>query len=615
MAANTEYKVGITYDIKGSAAGGLKNIKQEAKGASEAMGGLKRAMAVIGGVVGGVGLFNAGKKAFIDFNSEITRMKNGLATITSMNLGVGFTSGQKAADRMFETFQKMAAVSPATTKDFTEMASMISSSVLQAGLGLKDLENMTQGAIGASMALGARPDMLALDITQMLAGTVAIRDRYARQLLAGIGETDYHKFNKYDAGKRAQLTQKAFDQPSLKQGLDAASNTFEGVTSTFKDNLEIALGKVGLPLMKALTTEIKSWSTWIDKNPAMVASISSTISNGLVKAFEVVKEIGATILPVLANVAGVIKDAFSFVVENKDLLLTVVKGLMVYKGAMMAKGIGGGLLGALKGGGDSLTKLMDVGTQSASAANGLEAFTSGISQALPGVLKLAGILIGIASLPALLDPRQRWRDEDTAKRAAELKTSGDFSSSKAHIGAMRLRLGQLGIDPDGKERDSGGIKDALEKEQAAYREAREKVIQTGLDKGVLTEQLSADGTRRIDMAGGSGGVVSKEMMDTIGVVVKDAAFQAWHNTPDGMPKMGGWSNNQSFGSGYFTENIGKQATDAYDLRAEPPKVNVTINKIEVYSDDPDRFVAQAVQSFDEITRNPTQAHDIMRGAF
>lgn len=44
-------------------------------------------------------------------------------------------------------------------------------------------------------------------------------------------------------------------------------------------------------------------------------------------------------------------------------------------------------------------------------------------------------------------------------------------------------------------------------------------------------------------------------------------------------------------------------------------VNVTIQKIEVASDDPDRFVHGVVSAAEQIANNPTQAQSVIVGGF
>jgi hypothetical protein len=323
MGSTTAYKIELDYTVKGNAKAGLQGLAKDAKVAQSSFGGLRSAI----GLALGAGAFALGKKYLYDYNLQITKLKVGLATTASMNFHKPFKEGALAADRMFNNFQKMATLSPSTTKDYVEMAQMISGAVLQSGKGLKDLEAITQGAITATNALGARPDMLALDIQQMLAGTLGAKDRYARQLLAGVGITDYHKFNKMEASKRADVTQQALSTPQLKDAAAAFGASTEGVMSTFQDNLQITLGKVGLPLLKAMTNEVKSWNAWMMANPEKIASFMSQVGSGLKEAFSIIRDIVVSTWPLVKDVFGVVASVLGFVSEHRDLLTATIKAL------------------------------------------------------------------------------------------------------------------------------------------------------------------------------------------------------------------------------------------------------------------------------------------------
>ena len=73
------------------------------------------------------------------------------------------------------------------------------------------------------------------------------------------------------------------------------------------DNLKIALGKVGLPLFKALTEEMKDWNKWLDANQDKVAEFGKTLSDGLVTGFRAVK------------------SAVQFLVEHSDTIIAIGK--------------------------------------------------------------------------------------------------------------------------------------------------------------------------------------------------------------------------------------------------------------------------------------------------
>lgn len=632
----TTYKVDIVYDLKGNAGRGVRQLNQDVRQATASMGGLRSMLAYAGGGA----LFIGAKKAFIDFNSQLEKMKIGLATVSSMNLGVPFAVGQKAADKLFQTFQKMAIQSPATTKDFVDMANMISSGVLQAGLGLKGLESITKGAITASAALGAPAELLALDVTQMLAGTVAIRDRFARQLLHGVGISDHTEFNKKSASERGAIVMKAFSHQSLQDASKAFETSFAGVTSTLKDNLEIALGKVGIPLMKELTGIVSGWNSWIQRNPEKIASMASSLGNGLRDAFSVVKDIAVAVFPIIKDVFGVVKDVLAFVSNHREVLINTVKALLVFKGVSMvggmamgaARGVGGifgGGFGQVKQGFDGLKN----GTGSLMTAFGnLGTLLTGAGGVIAGLAKLAGIAYVAGGILFGKSQEDKRRE---AQAKAEFLVGSKFNEAITLRNQLRERMEKFGIfDRMQKGEKLVGpaqeMAEQFEKVNADLAKTREELIQRGIKSGLVSEQASGTGERKLTLFTPSSANIAStkatnELATALYVLFKEEITTAVKSNTIAGGQLD-WTMGQWFGGtrggmlGFFREKlVGDDPNaniDPYSIPGVPrSEVKVNINKIEVYSDDPDRFVAQAVQSFDEITRNPTQAHSIIRGAF
>jgi hypothetical protein len=63
------------------------------------------------------------------------------------------------------------------------------------------------------------------------------------------------------AGQRAETLKAALMQKQLTQLAAAQGQTFNGVLSTLQDTIEQFFGKVGLPLFKAVTAELKHWNS------------------------------------------------------------------------------------------------------------------------------------------------------------------------------------------------------------------------------------------------------------------------------------------------------------------------------------------------------------------
>lgn len=620
--ATTTYKVDIVYDLKGGATKGLREMRHETAKVADGLGGIK---SMLGIIAGGFALHSA-KHFLIDFNSEIQRMKIGLATVTAMNLKIPFEQAQRAADRLMVDFQKMSMESPNTTKEFVEMANLISGAVLHAGMGLRDLESMTKGAITASNALNVRPDLMAREIQRMLAGTVIIRDHAAKQLLASVGINDFHTFNKKGATERAHITQSAFNSKEIQSAAQAYKDTFAGVTSTLKDNLEITLGKVGMPLLQAMTGEIKSWLGWVEKNPQKIADMVSTMGHGLKEGFTIVRSIAVEVAPIFKDVLGVIKDVMEFVSQHRDVLIQTAKALLVFKGISMfggaAKGIGMGAGGMAKDMAVGLKGLVD-GLKGAGGATSLGGMFSSLGGALGGLLGAAGpiALFGIAlyTLAGIMSQETEDQKKRREHQEAVLKTSGDYLKVIEERTALESQKKHLGLSDTDLYM---GINDKIKNLQIS----KDQLIELGIKEGMITETVNPGVSRRLELGSGGGQSLSSSpafaaLSQALFQVFKDAAAEEKNIFRGvGMPAMAGMFGPGGVGGtlGFMEHALGAvvKEKDAFDIPgAKSPDVNVTIHKIEVYSDDPDRFVAQAVQSFEDITRNPTQAHEIMRGAF
>lgn len=313
MANTTTYLVETKYVTSGTgqSASAIDKVGDAAERASRKGDLLTRSLGMLGGgflITKGLGM---AKDSLIGFNAEMETLLISLSTSLSIGLNKSFSDAQASATGLMETFKTMAAESPATTKDFVDMASQISGAVTAAGLGLSDLKDITKGGVVAAAALaGGRSDMIALDIQQMLAGTVSLRDRYARQLLASTGNQDYTAFNAKGASERADIVKRALTGPALAGAAKAYETSFAGVVSTFKDKFQMAMGEVGKPLFAEITKEVATWSDYLDKHEKSLASVGDK----LVDAFKA------------------IKAAVNFVVSNRDLLLALATAGVAVKG-------------------------------------------------------------------------------------------------------------------------------------------------------------------------------------------------------------------------------------------------------------------------------------------
>lgn len=326
-AGTTTYRVETVYAIDDKASSALGAIDRGADRAHRSTSSLTGAVARLGAtVVGGLGFAQAGK-ALIGFNSDLEQSRITISGLLQLNRpGEAWADNMGRAERLTERFQQRMKAAVGTTADAVNMAGMIVNPVMAAGGSMKQLEDMTIGAVVAAKSLGIQAEVAALDIQQALAGSLTSRERFARSLLEPMGFTT-DKFNSLSADKRMEVLNRALNSDAIKSMAKAQETSLAGSWSTFVDNLQQGAGKIGLPLFKALTAEVRSWNTWLDANQDKVAAFTKTLSDGLVTGFRMVK------------------DAVMFLVENRDVLLSIGKVWAAVKiagaGADMLGGFGG----------------------------------------------------------------------------------------------------------------------------------------------------------------------------------------------------------------------------------------------------------------------------------
>lgn len=571
--------------------------------ASDSAFSLKGAVAALGLVE----IFHAGKEALVDFNMEMDKLKIGMTTVMESNLHMPFEKARKEADKLFYTFQQLAKKSPVTTKDYMEMASMISPAVAMAGGGPDKLAKLTQGAITAGLAYGSSSQLVGMDIQEMLMGNVTKRNRLGNQLLGSVG-MESKEFNAKSGSDRAQLVEKMLDSPGLKHAAERFGETFAGMTSTFKDNIQIALGEVGKPLMVSMTAEVKKWNTWIEKHPQTIAKIQSQLTSMVKSGFDF------------------IQNSVSWLVDHKDTILEIGKIFVAFKGAQMATGI---LSNAVNGVASFVKGLQGAGTMIAQNGASLSGGFSSIASVITGAGGLIPAFTALGAAVWILKEHM-WSESEDNKRAkdfgADIQKALGMSGSdsiRMHELQQELKTGKLPGGSIMNEHQMGTAKTELDKVSARFYDPENmgkalKGMNTlwgekGLGENSIRD-MSLD-EKGLDIFGKSGmstnefnslytsNKADQHVIAEIENFLKDfsalshdqkmAAMQSAF--PDQFPatqkvEEGGW----------------------HPTNPEKTDVHVTIEKIEVASEDPDRFVFGLVKALGDVGKHPTQARSSLQ---
>lgn len=435
MGATTTYDVNVNYNVRDKGSRGLQNIERGARRAANATSSLdmmaRRLMAAGGAFLG----VRKAKEWLVDYNAELEQSKIAMSGLLQLNMGGEFAKNQERANALINKFREDAKKSTATTKDFVDFAQMITGPLTRAGASMKQLTELTRSGVVASRAMGIESGMAALDIEQAVAGTLKARDRFARAIIEpylkskGVQKDfteTWNEFVRKDPAGAVEELNKALNQPAILQMAKAQEKSWAGMTSTLKDNLQRALGKVGLPLMKAMSAEIEKLNAWFSKNPDRVNEIVNSMSDSIVSAFHTAKKI------------------MQFIVDNRGLLMTIAKAYLVGK-------IAGGLGGAIARPFEMISgTLKNTNTSFLGFERGLKGVVSGLGTAM-GVIGVAAVGFQALADRALAKQEKRIKRQTETSFAVEhaqaLAGMEGAKQDKARRWAMgrARRKGTLGI--------------------------------------------------------------------------------------------------------------------------------------------------------------------------
>lgn len=262
-----------------------KKVAGSGGSAAAAFAGVNRALALAGAYLGGRALY--GK--LIQFNAQAEESRNQIAGMLATTKKTDFNDELKTADGLLASLSKRAASLPGTTAEYVAMLGNITQPITDAGLGVKDLEDMTVAAVVAAKAYGEHADVAARDIGQALRGQFHADDPFLGKLLAPAGfkgEEGRQKFNAMSADQRAKVLKEALTSKQMMQMAEAQGDTFSGQLATFQDAFAKFFGMVGKPLFSALTQTLRNANKWIEANQERINALADAIGDALSQAFD-----------------------------------------------------------------------------------------------------------------------------------------------------------------------------------------------------------------------------------------------------------------------------------------------------------------------------------------
>jgi hypothetical protein len=637
----TIYSVRLKYTVDDKAGAGVKKLTKDVEGLGDVSGKVVGLIAGVGGAFLGI---ESAKKHLIDFNSEVQNAKIGLSAMIQGNLGTTWDRATERANGLYNEFQKFSTLTPVTTQEILGFGKSVAVATFQAGGSIKQLTNITEQGVIAAKAFGYESAYSALELSEMLAGNVNKRMMFAKQLL-GIAKVDEKDFNKMSGEERLGIVQKVLNSDAMKNAAQAFGQSWSGVISTLEDKLQILVGKVGLPLFKRLTKEVSSWNDWIDKNTGRIEAFGARFGEALVDGF------------------NALRTGVGFLVDHADLLLTVGK---VWAAVRIGGMLGGGIAGGAGGAGGKIASLIAWGSgikdkfdengkyQYTPAGAGRQNVTaSSIGGALPmlGQSLAAGYAIGsvineqtgASSQIADSLAHLTGRVDATTDRFDQLqRSSKQLDDAMSHRRGAGAGAGAGGFTGTVYNANLLGMVDKYKADINAADDFLRTVNTKGIGsdegkaafaayqaRGVSGKDLKEERaslprlleTQTQVMSSSLGGYLAGinklnatqiKSLDVQEAQEQIMQYMASQNDARAMFQgLGG-----AAASGFAAQ---QQAVVDYILRAnmngklaEKPNVNITIQRIEVQSDDPDRYAFALVEAFRDSVKNPSAAVRALR---
>lgn len=666
MGFSTVYDVKVRYSVDnraGRAVGGLTNdtraLRNEVNSTRSAF------MSLGGAVVGYFGAREAGK-ALIGFNARVETTKVQIAGMLALAKKTDLADQARTAEAMYARLQKRAMTLPGTTQEYVDMAGKLTRVVIDSGGTVKDIEDMTVGATVAAKGLGEQWEVAARDIEQALMGRYNTTDPFSSKVLGSIGykgEEGREKWRQLSEEKRLMEMKRGLGQKQFEQMGEAQGATFSGVLSTLQDNFEQIVGKIGLPLFKAITAEVKSWNSWLDANKERVDEIAKSLGEGLVKGFTIVK------------------DALGLLVRNADTLITLGKVWAVVKIGGMLGGAGqglagmaagaGGKLGWFRGARDSFDEHGNYQYQAAGAGRSPVGGFGGAMNNLPLLGQAAGAGYALGTLinnatglshaisgsvevhGELLDATDKTTQqfirlvrgsdvlEAALRRTAQAANGGSstgitnavgqgnvFAQQKAAIEAYLKETGGEAVDISTGSRVLDMFADSTlgmfgtNRDQMMTGGNTAKLEAMGIDPKLVGQEMAdalAEKQSQIEAAATGAQMLGKGAM-ALGITQLTDYQRQTLDVAQAQEKVLNYMYAQ------LANGIPINPSDVMTMLREStndpngthkgignkPNVNVTIQHIEVQSEDPDRMAFGLIESFRDMAKNPSSALSALR---
>lgn len=290
-------------------------IRPDFKSLSKAHAGirsLRTSMFALGGLAAAGGLV----KSMIGFNSRVEDAKNNIAAMLGLAKKTSMTSELATASQLYDDIRKKAAELPGTTEDYVQAMAKLTLPIVSAGGSMEDLKDLTVSTIVAAKGGvgGATVKTAITDVLQGIEGRFSTTDFFLKAILEPLGfegKDGRERFKALSKKQRFQKLQEGLRNPVFRELAEKQSQSWTGQMDKMKEATAQFLGRVGLPLFKALTKALTAANAWLGKNKDKVEAFADTFGKVIVTVF------------------GAVGKVFTFLAEHGEFTKSLFMALAV----------------------------------------------------------------------------------------------------------------------------------------------------------------------------------------------------------------------------------------------------------------------------------------------
>lgn len=368
------------------------------------------------GAAAGVG---AAVYGVASLNSELEKTQIALADIFTANGVTGnLTDGMGMAADMMKQLRKDAAALPGETSDLAQIFKLAAISGLQSGADVKQLEKLSANAMAFGMGVANLDSAtVARELSGLLNGKAGGHNILGLQL--GLGGDTAKSFNQKSGAERFAETSKLLEKHS--GSLVLFANSFEGMSSTLRENAKMFIANATKPLFDHVKGTIASLNGWFDSNQGRIGTWANLIGQRLSDAWDTGVAAIERWLPAIRSFALAAYEEIAGVWKNIEPTVARI-------GASIRESLGDGT--AI----DKIENVLKLYAATKLGSPMLGAFSSGASMLAGGggaglAAGAAGGAIALFALAAAAGEAKALYDQGSVNHQAAVDAAGSLAKS------------------------------------------------------------------------------------------------------------------------------------------------------------------------------------------